>query len=94
MYIFGEIIYLRSKKTEVIREALNKKILETQTSNEYTPLSNVGPFIRIAILVGLSISKSRLGSKYTLLRRILPDLTCKSIQQQYPKSNQNYSAQA
>jgi hypothetical protein len=35
MYIFGEIIYLRSEKTEWIRKALNKNILETKTSNEY-----------------------------------------------------------
>lgn len=35
MYIFGEIIYLRSNK-ENIPLALNKKILETKTSNEYS----------------------------------------------------------
>lgn len=35
MYIFGEIIYLRSNK-EDFPVALNKKILETKTSNEYS----------------------------------------------------------
>jgi hypothetical protein len=35
MYIFGEIIYLRSKNAYLIRQTLKTGSVETQTSNEY-----------------------------------------------------------
>lgn len=35
MYIFGEIIYLRSKNAYLIRQSLKTGSVETQTSNEY-----------------------------------------------------------